>query len=238
MVKNSPGGRKIVAEAFSALMKGIYDLGEEAQRSPGSSSAVLDFQEILDSRLPRIRPDELERLLPTEGQLEGSSIERRGFLYLEPLRKGEPVLPVMTWQYDFNSDSSLLAFRILLFRLTEPEGIADTVGFRFETADSQGTLHRYNHMQMIRQLEKKKDLPTKIGRWKIRRLPWLPENQPAFPLAAESPLCLLLCLLVSLYGPGYLDELRRATTNQEAKRFVRQHQERMHRQLALDAFAC
>jgi hypothetical protein len=60
-------------------------------------------------------------------------------------------------------------------------------------------IHHYYHVQIIQP-------PTS-------RLNWLPDAQPAFPLDADNPVKLLLCVLVSLYGLAYLGKIIREAHN-------------------------
>ena len=88
--------------------------------------------------------------------------------------------------------------------LLDANGTPRAVGYRFETPETAGP-HHYYHAQLIRSF-------GKAGvDWGIPCPVWLPDTQPAFVLDADDPIELLVCLLVSLYGRGYVDkELRGA----------------------------
>ncbi len=73
------------------------------------------------------------------------------------------------------------------------------VGFRYETPE-EGENHDYCHAQPCRSMGARDD-PI------MHALP-LSTRYPTFPLAAESSLELLLCLIVSLYGMNGLSEIR------------------------------
>ena len=78
-----------------------------------------------------------------------------------------------------------------------------SLGYRFESPEGKNNqnagVHHYYHIQMIQP-------PT-------CRIDWLPETQPAFPLDADNPVKLLLCVLVSLYGLDYLGTIIREAHN-------------------------
>ena len=65
------------------------------------------------------------------------------------------------------------------------------LGFRFETADSEGT-HNYNHVQITHQMT--------LGTRGIP--PWLPESYPAFPMGSAEPLDMFLYMATSVHGYG------------------------------------
>ena len=64
---------------------------------------------------------------------------------------------------------------------------------------NNGGIHDFHHAQLIRKFGQKK-LDNKL---QIDCPIWLPQSQPSFPLPAECPVTLLLCLLVTLYGREY-----------------------------------
>ena len=82
------------------------------------------------------------------------------------------------------------------------------IGFRMETPESQNQgvdasakvgIHDFHHAQLIQKFGQEQldcnqpiDCPC-----------WLPESQPSFPLLADCPVTLLLCLILTLYGKEY-----------------------------------
>ena len=70
------------------------------------------------------------------------------------------------------------------------------LGFRFETADSEGT-HNYSHVQITPQMTvSAKGIP-----------PWLPESYPAFPMGSSEPLDMFLYMATAVHG--YKDGMQR-----------------------------
>lgn len=82
------------------------------------------------------------------------------------------------------------------------------VGFRYETPEG-GDNHDYYHAQPCRSMG--------IGSCIEYALP-ISERNPTFPLAAQSSLELLLCLVTSIYGRSGLKELAAALSNQRSMR--------------------
>lgn len=84
-------------------------------------------------------------------------------------------------------------------------------------------MHNYAHVQLLSRLEAPRDRnragdePRERGRTGSY-IHWLPETQPALPLPASSSVGLLLCLLLSLYGPEYLEEIRRDLSGDPRRR--------------------
>lgn len=63
------------------------------------------------------------------------------------------------------------------------------LGFRFESADSQGT-HNYHHIQLTRRLSlESSGIPE-----------WLPDSYPAFPISSGNPLDMFLYMATSVHG--------------------------------------
>ena len=87
----------------------------------------------------------------------------------------------------------------MLVTLDETNQALNGIGFRMETPESANTsigIHDFYHAQLIQRFSPKQfsdKLQTKC-------LNWLPGSQPSFPLPANCPVTLLLCLIVTLYG--------------------------------------
>lgn len=125
------------------------------------------------------------------------------FLYLEVVNDDRPLIPVVSFNYDFSDDREEFRLRVgLLGRSLE--GTMVSAGFRFETREGPTGVHRYYHSQMISSIGVPK------GSDPLPADHWVPESQPAFPLDADNPTALLVCFLVSLYGP---DRVRGLLTN-------------------------
>lgn len=84
------------------------------------------------------------------------------------------------------------------------------LGFRYETPEA-GDNHDYYHAQPCR------SMGSGINSHIEYALP-VSERNPTFPLAAQSSLELLLCLVTSIYGRSGLRELAAAVSNQQSMR--------------------
>lgn len=122
------------------------------------------------------------------------------FLYLEVVQDDRPLIPVVSFSYDFSDDKEELRLRVGLVGRSS-EGAAVSAGFRFETREGPTGIHRYYHAQMISSLGVPK------GSDPLPMDHWVPEKQPAVPLDADNPLALVVCFLVSLYGPDRVRDL-------------------------------
>ena len=124
-------------------------------------------------------------------------------LYLPPMKKDANFVPVLSLFCKLNETQSIAKFRVMLVSLDKkrtPYGI----GFRMETPESmnQGIdmpanegIHDFYHAQLIKTFQGKLD-----EKLQINSPSWLPDSQPSFPLPADCPVTLLLCLIVTLYG--------------------------------------
>lgn len=76
-------------------------------------------------------------------------------------------------------------------------------GFRFEPPEGEGDgLHNYYHAQPITHVRTGEGTELALGIKKGH----VSTDAPAFPLYVDCPLALLDALLLSLYGPGYLED--------------------------------
>lgn len=75
----------------------------------------------------------------------------------------------------------------------EMNGEDRSVGWRFEAPEGPGE-HCYWHAQPIREVR------LEGGAIQLATPGWLPPKMPTLPLAADNPLELLLCAVVSIYG--------------------------------------
>lgn len=124
--------------------------------------------------------------------------ERKAFIYLKPVEKGDWIIPILSISYDFESNFPVMRLRLSMF-LVDKEDELRAIGYRFETPESEGDgIHNYYHAQLIYKFDNDE---------RIKNLPcpeWVPESQPAFALDATTPLTLLVCMIGSLYGPEYV----------------------------------
>jgi hypothetical protein len=137
--------------------------------------------------------EELEFYLPREEVVE-SKFPMRKFLYLNPV-EGLSLVPVLTIASDFGFAIPKLRMRLMLFLLHDGE--LKAFGYRFESPEGPG-IHHYYHAQPITDFELSS--PEIAG--------WLPTKGPTFPLDANSPVKLLLSLLISLYGTACISQIK------------------------------
>ena len=95
------------------------------------------------------------------------------------------------------------------------------IGFRMETpegTDNGSTgIHKFYHAQLIQQFSPK-EFKDKL---QTKSLSWLPESQPSFPMLADCPVTLFLCLIVTLYGGGkYYKKICRPMHGIEWTKFI------------------
>ena len=88
--------------------------------------------------------------------------------------------------------------------LVNVKALDAALAFRFETPSEAGPkgepgLHHFHHMQLTRTLRPFGDVHGVP--------PWIPESFPTFPLDADTPLGLMLSMLLALYGFGFEERL-------------------------------
>lgn len=192
-----------------ALLKALHDRERSSETATGRGAAVLDK---LMGRFQRLEERAFERALPSKENRRGSFGEGRAYLYLEAVEKGARALPVLDVQWDFDKRPPRVALRLMLFLWDN--GSLRSIGVRLESADHAGEMHNYPHAQLLSRLEnpghREHGEPTPQQEQDESYIPWLPETQPALPLPTSTLVGLLLCLILSLYGPPRLREIRRA----------------------------
>ena len=160
--------------------------------------------------------EDLEELL-SPSRVESGTLEvdfthshRGKVLYLPPLENNPQCIPILSLYCQLDNQHSIAKLRVMLVSLDGNQDLYG-IGFRMETPEgmNQNTnatngdgIHDFYHAQLIR----------KFGQSSLDdRLPvcspdWLPTTQPSFPLPANCPVTLLLCLIVTLYGRKYYNQ--------------------------------
>ena len=181
-----------------------------------------------------IAREELEGLFTVPETVHGpvevdfSKSERGQVLYLPPLEKNPRCVPILSLYCKLNNQQNIAKFRVMLVCL-DNEGNPYGIGFRMETPESQNQnvdmstnpgIHDFHHAQLIQKFGQTK-LDSKL---QIDCPSWIPETQPSFPLPANCPVKLLICLVLALYGKTYCESF--FTKNQIFD--IHQHLEELH----------
>jgi hypothetical protein len=149
---------------------------------------------------------DLDRRLPSETRPSVDLISQRLVFLLHPPDRGDAVLPVITLRCEFDRTPIVCRFLTALYFLRKPDNgrlRLNIFGMRFDAPEGGGTgRHDMFHLQFINGFAK--DIP--FQREQINTLP-LPDAQPSIPLDADGAVTLLIALLVSIYGVGYLNEI-------------------------------
>ena len=184
-------------ETFRQLVLWLWEHHKKPRGySKGGASAIYDEIEKVYQSVPN-RPMLENELLPSEERVRTAF--GRMYLYLDPVAKGCTMVPVLWAKCDFGRSPAEVRLRLGLFRWHD--GGVKAIGYRFETPEGKGS-HNYYHVQVLQRL----DGPFPPAECSS----WLPDSQPAFPLDADDPVKLLLCLLASLYGVQSVARLRTA----------------------------
>jgi hypothetical protein len=142
---------------------------------------------------------ELEQSLPAQERVR-SEFPRNQYLYLNPIRERNTLIPVLSVKSDFGRWPPEVRIRMGLFLEYEHE--LKAIGYRFEAPEGPGREgpgeHHYYHAQLIHGFEKDKPFTE------ANRNDWRSGQCPTFPVDADNPVSLLLSLLVALYGLNYV----------------------------------
>ena len=196
---NKPPAQTLAQTAMKQIVLALsreYDQWKDQRRSDGVRRAYEICDDLYSSWT-----------IATEKQIEalfsnsiGHLPNAKAFIYLRPVRQMTNwIVPVLTLSFDFEADLHYMRLRLMLFTKDQRKNALQAIGFRFESPESEGDgLHNYYHAQIISLFDKDNALTAPPCP------EWLPVTQPAFALDATSPLGLLVCMLVSLYGPEYV----------------------------------
>jgi hypothetical protein len=180
-------------KSFRDLILVVYEHHEKPWEYTNTDAKKI-FEQVGTHFRPLYSDTEVEAVLPSEQHVLGEF--KTSYIYLNPITHGTIMVPVLTLKADFGRSIPEVRFQLGLF-LLHKEGIR-WIGFRFEApegVDAAGAgRHHYYHVQMIRGLH------TSIPFSSNEHLEWIPDAEPTFPLDADGPSKLLLCLLISLYG--------------------------------------
>ena len=143
-------------------------------------------------------------------EVDFSQSERGQVIYLPPLEKNPCCVPILSLYCKLSDQQGIAKFRVMLVSL-DKKGNPYGIGFRMETPESMNQdteastrigIHDFHHAQLIQRF-RREELNSEL---QIDCPCWIPDSQPSFPLPAECPVTLLLCLIVTLYGRNYYNQ--------------------------------
>jgi hypothetical protein len=179
----------LVRQALLGLVKDFY--------SDRNSGRVLNeslFARVAGTLGP-LSPDKFEKLT----EQEELRFPENGCIAVVPSPLDNPQwLPVLALEQTFGIERPHLSLRVAMFREGEDDsGDLRAIGFRFETMEGVGSKHDYCHIQLIKSLS----ISSEDTRWRLPNCPgWLPLTQPAIPIDASSPIQVMMCFVIGLYG--------------------------------------
>jgi hypothetical protein len=157
----------------------------------------------------RISQPELAVILDSANQSQGDTHYQRAWIYLPSPSRGTMRIALMNVDWDFLGGGSRAGFQVAGF-WRDGDGTCRATAWRFEgpetsADDGSPSHHGYFHAQPCQRLR------TRHGDVAVGLDPaqaW-PSDGPTFPLDAQSPIDLLVCVLVALYGRRQAAELVR-----------------------------
>lgn len=209
-------------QTVGALRKLFHLLYQEQQRNwypqrrgrKASARAREVWERLVNLGWTPIGEREFEYWFPVSAdELHIDFSQRKLVLYLPPLEKNAEFVPVLSLKCNLDETRINIELRVMLVcRVEDDEGkeMLCGVGFRLESPygeeedkdkeegeeneDEKEGLHDFYHAQLMRSLGWKSSVECPS---------WLPCTQPSFPLTADCPITLVLCLLLTLYGKDY-----------------------------------
>ena len=204
--------------ALQHALRGIACVVLKHRETDSLKGAAKELFALLSIRKDHFDPDAAQEPIPTD-PLKAFRYPRSGYLYLQPIEKGKPLLPLLHLVYEGIDKKNIFTCRVYLQLYCLNQGAAAdpenyevlvndpvrAIGLRYELAeggDYLGGIHDFGHAQFV----------TKMENEKLPGMDWFPDSQPAFPLDcdATNPAGLLACLVLSLYGPEGAAKLQSA----------------------------
>ena len=179
--------RRAIRFVLAELMRA----GEGWLRTP--PSGAVRAKQVAEARFSALGRGELERHL-NENTCTGDFGEAA--LYLIPPADQKNAPTVLWCRWDLYGGRCSFSYYLGMW-LTHNQFI----GFRFEMPNKRGDNHNYYHSQPCRAIGRRRDV--------IEGALAIPVGNPTWPLAAESALDLLLCVVLSIHGMNGLRELDR-----------------------------
>lgn len=174
----------------------LWRNGENLSGSGLSRTTKENYSELINFK-PPMSSGELERLVRESRTGRCLSFGESSFLYLPPLEKNSEFIPILSLQCDLSASLQNVSLGIEMYLYDEKK--LKGLGFRFEGGELD-SIHDYWHVQIVTE-----------SRATYAELPecpdWIPTTVPCIPARADSPVSLLLCMLVSFYGKGIYNKL-------------------------------
>lgn len=203
-----------IITAFKQILTPLCELqesawnGEEPNWKP-SKRALETYKFVFEQRLQSVKPvksKEIDQFFSPSDTAKVNFFKENRVLYLPPLRKNAEnaeFVPIFSLCCNLSRDQNIARFRVMLVSLDENDKTKlNGIGFRMETPDGTG-IHDFYHAQLIQQFS-----PKQFGdKLRIKCPSWLPESQPSFPMPADCPVTLLLCIILTLYGWEYYKKI-------------------------------
>lgn len=165
-----------------------------ARVASGQASPAPTLLSQASASFQRLDEKDLEHYFNSNPQ-QGDTSATGAFVFL-PVVKKPPLLPVLNLNYNLSNYQARLQVVLFVGGVAATHG-ARAFAYRYEPPEGSGGRHHFWHAQPTFELRLASgsmvSLPGLLDNWR-------PRDTPAFPLDAEEPTDLLLCLLISLYG--------------------------------------
>lgn len=206
--------------AFKQILMPLCNIQESAWNNEDedwkpSKCALETYKFVSEQRLLSVRPiksKDIEQFFRPSKAAKVNFFEENRVLYLPPLRKDADdaeFVPIFSLCCNLSKNKSTAKFRVMLVTLDKNDENEkkklNGIGFRMETPDgiNQTGIHNFHHAQLIQQFS-----PRQFGNILPTECPsWLPGSQPSFPMPADCPVTLLLCIILTLYGWEYYKKI-------------------------------
>ena len=213
-----------IITAFNQILTPLCKIQESAwhkrdERWKPSKGALETYKFVSEQRLQSVQSITLEDIKDFFSPSETANVnffEKNKVLYLPPLKKDAEFVPIFSLYCNLRKEQSIARFRVMLVTLDKnDETKLNGIGFRMETPESMSenaneddddNIYNFHHAQLIQQFSPKQ-FPDRL---QTESPSWLPESQPSFPLPADCPVTLFLCLIRTLYGGNYLKKICRS----------------------------
>jgi hypothetical protein len=125
-----------------------------------------------------------------------------GNLFMPPLDLDKSFVPVLSLECDYGCSPVTMRLCVGMFSFDQNHKPI-VFAVRFETAHFSSN-HDFHHGQFTREFERKSGASNGSSRTRkhvFASLPgWTPKHIPCIPVPADTPISLIICMLISFYG--------------------------------------
>lgn len=188
----------MTAEIIAPLLGSLFDRGRQFLETPKGLESEAQMYQLLQDKAGGVMADfrQIETLLSVNGAF--STTDAAQYIRFPDVEEGgTQMTPLVYLDGHFRDHAPYLRLQVILvIHANAATTVPRKMAMRFETPEKDGK-HSYYHSQMCVGIQRGDGVHTMDM---VMEPEWMPTSHPAWPMDAESPTELLICLILTLYG--------------------------------------